>query len=158
MSYKKREKAKKLFMGPIITPKNRKKYFDQYLGDYLKRVENSGNPDKLNAQELSILGTGYANLEIQREKKHLKAHLKGFRYYKHKGQTYPVLTPQVFAQQAAMNAPPKPVIKKEESDKGLEDAIENLSKMYSTPVLNDVGKILMDLKEVEEPVEEKEEE
>lgn len=156
MSYKKREKAKKTFMGALITPMNRKVYFQQYFEDYLKKVENAGNPDKLNPIELSTLASGYANMEIKREEKHLKAFLKGSRYYKCYGQTYPVLTPQLFEQKAHMDSNINGNFEKKsaeivnEIDDTLSKLIESLPNKYSPEIIREVGLILSQYKEEEE--------
>jgi hypothetical protein len=112
MSKKKREKVKKRFMGPLIDARNRIVYLERYREDFKKKIANSGNPDKLNVHEIDVLATGYANVEIKREKKHLKAFIRGHKFYKFYGRQYPVLTPEVFEQQRKLNF--KAEIKEEE--------------------------------------------
>lgn len=92
MSKKKREEAVKKYIGAVITPKNRRTFFQQYKKDFLKKIDNEGNPDQYNVHELDILSDQYANLEVNRNKKQLKAYLKGDRFFKFYGKTYPVMT------------------------------------------------------------------
>lgn len=73
------------------------------MKDYRDRVANKGNPDKLNTHEIEVLAMQYAKMEVSREKKHLKAYLKGERMYKSFGRTYPVLTPEVFEEQRQLD-------------------------------------------------------
>lgn len=64
----------------------------RYKTDYLKKIENQGNPEGYNDQELAILAEVYAKEEVKREKKHLDAYLKGRPYYTYRDKKWPVLT------------------------------------------------------------------
>lgn len=88
------------FIGPVITSGNRGVYFERFKKDWLLKIDGKGNPDKLSDSELDYLSDVYAKFEIKREQKHLKAYMKGAPYYKHAGQFFPVLTPQVLEQKA----------------------------------------------------------
>lgn len=75
---------------------------DKYRKEYVLKIAKEGNPDGYDGEEIDILAKRYANFEVKREQKHLKAYLKGKKFYKVYGRTYPVLTPQVIEQQKHM--------------------------------------------------------
>lgn len=90
---KKQKAAKNKFMGPIITAQNRNEFIKQYKEQYLQKIDNEGNPDNLNELEMDLISTRYAKLMISKEKKHLKAYLKGSSagYYNWRGDRYPIM-------------------------------------------------------------------
>ena len=99
MSKKKKEKAKKQFLGALITKKKKKNYSEQYQKDYIEKIKNEGNPDNLSDEEIQVLARGYAFFQVRREMKHLKAYLKGQTSYKYRGKYFPVLSTESFKQQ-----------------------------------------------------------
>lgn len=103
MNKNKRKKANVEFLGPVITAGNRGKFLNRYRQDYITDIENKGNPEGLNDAELAILAKQYANFMVKKEKKHLKAFLKGQKFYKVYGRKYPVMTGELLKQQAQLD-------------------------------------------------------
>ena len=78
----------------------------------------------------------YANTEIKRENKHLKAFLKGEKYYKIYGRVYPVVTKEILDQQEKMNETP-PEKTKEEKLARLEELREEIKKLEEELIENE---------------------
>lgn len=68
---------------------------EKYKGDYIKEIEEKGNPNKYNVHEITMLAETHAKLEVKKQQKHLKAYLKGKKFYKLYGRTFPVITPEI---------------------------------------------------------------
>ena len=96
MKPKQRLDIKKRYLGAIITPQNKGEFIKRYKQDYITRIENQGNPEGYSDSEIAVLAKGYANFMVKREKKHLKAFLKGYKNYKLYGEVFPVMTVEMF--------------------------------------------------------------
>ena len=67
-------------------------FFQTYRQDFIKKMENKGNPENLNVYELDILADTYGKLEVNRNKKQLKAYLKGNTSFTYHGRKYDVMS------------------------------------------------------------------
>jgi len=94
-----KNKNRKLeFLGNIITAENRRefmnKHVEAYKENYLKIQKQEEEDDVPPPPEdvLHKMAVKYAKEMVAREKKQLKAFIKGKKSYTYKNQTYPVIT------------------------------------------------------------------
>lgn len=65
------------------------------MEDFIKRMNDEADQKdepKENPYDLAIMAQQYAKDEVAREKKHLKAYLKGYTKYTHLKRTYQILS------------------------------------------------------------------
>lgn len=82
------ERHKRLpFYGDVVTPANRRAYMKAYRMDYL--IHNKDHEDR---DLIEKEAEWYPKYVVEKEKRHLKAYIKGKQFYKYKGKTYFVLS------------------------------------------------------------------
>ena len=116
MNNAQRRKETKSFMGVIITRKNKERLLQEWEEEYILSVAKRGNPDALTVEQIEENAKRFALFELKREKKHLKAFLKGQQFYKIYGKVYPVVTPEFVERQNAMNQLAELKIEQEENE------------------------------------------
>lgn len=79
------------FCGPLITPKNRRQYLENYKTIFYEQIKGNEEYEGLGEEKLKETAEKYAKLEVQRESAHLKAWLKGKKNYKFKNKFFIVL-------------------------------------------------------------------
>ena len=79
------------FAGPLITPKNRRQYLENYKTIFFEEIKGNEKYESMSKEELEETSKRYAKLEVQREQMHHKAWLKGLNHYRFKGKHFPVL-------------------------------------------------------------------
>lgn len=113
MKKKKKLKAERRFLGPIITARTRRKLLETYKAEFLKNLKEKLSEEEIEEMYLSfknqprnkraypdmsmefflnVVGEQEGKNEVNRQNKHLKAFIKGKMFYKHKGVSHPVLT------------------------------------------------------------------
>ena len=85
------------FLGVVITPENRNTVIANFFNVFLKKVNEDEKYQGLTEVEKKELSRVYALMEVNRQKKHYDAWLKGKTFYKYKGKIYPVLTENEFS-------------------------------------------------------------
>lgn len=82
----------KRFYGNLVTAENRRSLMDKYIEDFVKTYYRVTEvKDHVPNHEVKEAAKIHAKTQVNKERKHIRAYVKGEMFYKYKGQLYIVM-------------------------------------------------------------------